>query len=267
MTWESGLNKEAWLSKCAIGVLKHFSNVSYVVDRLQGKGCSFSSSYLGDKSILWEFYSASDRDMFIIKQALWNDCFSMMGRWSRDLLPQARTVWVTCYGIPLECLSKAFFLKVWLIIGEPLLIEEETSHRKRLDMGRMLVLIPIGHSCPDSIKVFHGRSSFFVLMTEDPSPVEYPWLKKRLGLVESIPLRKSSASHVSIGQEVPKSIINPCLAECKKGRVILDVTLKPSVDKGKKLYLKKTRVKSSALCTPNAIVEIGKRRLSFQKTE
>ncbi|KAK1591408.1 hypothetical protein Q3G72_007274 [Acer saccharum] len=44
-----------------------------------------------------------DRDETIKNQSLWGDCFSTMGRWSRNFLPQARLVWASCTGIPLDC--------------------------------------------------------------------------------------------------------------------------------------------------------------------
>ena len=57
MAWNNKDNEDEWLSKCAIGVLKEFANVSSVNHRLSSRGISFSSKYLGDKCILWIFVS------------------------------------------------------------------------------------------------------------------------------------------------------------------------------------------------------------------
>ncbi|KAK3229528.1 hypothetical protein Dsin_001409 [Dipteronia sinensis] len=51
-----GLKSEKeWLERCAVGVLKSFSNISKVNQRLDSIGFVYSTKYLGDKSILWIF--------------------------------------------------------------------------------------------------------------------------------------------------------------------------------------------------------------------
>ncbi|KAK0598940.1 hypothetical protein LWI29_000927 [Acer saccharum] len=45
-------------------------------------------------------------------------------------------------------------------VGEPLMIEDETLFRKNLLRGRVLVLMPVGHQCPDYVKIVSGKSSF-----------------------------------------------------------------------------------------------------------
>ncbi|KAK3221599.1 hypothetical protein Dsin_008624 [Dipteronia sinensis] len=61
--WDSNLGDKGWLLKC--GVLKDFVNVYSVNHRLSSRGFSFSSSYLGDKSIVWCFDSEDQREAFI----------------------------------------------------------------------------------------------------------------------------------------------------------------------------------------------------------
>ncbi|KAK1572398.1 hypothetical protein Q3G72_032127 [Acer saccharum] len=75
-----------------------------------------------------------------------------MGRWSPTTTPQSRMVWFKCRWVPLECWCEEFFLKIVWIIGEPLLLEEETSMRKRVDRE------------------------------EEVTPVDFRWLENFLGL-------------------------------------------------------------------------------------
>ncbi|KAK1564708.1 hypothetical protein Q3G72_009746 [Acer saccharum] len=45
-------NEDVWLSRCDVGTLKEFTNVSNVNLHLSSRGFAFSSAYLGDKFIL-----------------------------------------------------------------------------------------------------------------------------------------------------------------------------------------------------------------------
>ncbi|KAK0597186.1 hypothetical protein LWI29_022715 [Acer saccharum] len=86
------------------------------------------------------------------------------------MTPQSRLSWAEFRGIPLHCWCEEFFKRLGWAVGEPLLVDEETLKRKKLDYGKILVLIPYGQSCPDGIKVISGSSSFSVAVWENPVP-------------------------------------------------------------------------------------------------
>ena len=65
MYWEGSKVDAGWLEKCVVGVLRGFDEISSVNYRLTNRGFSLSSSYLGDKLILWEFDSEEDCNGFI----------------------------------------------------------------------------------------------------------------------------------------------------------------------------------------------------------
>ncbi|KAK2661896.1 hypothetical protein Ddye_000470 [Dipteronia dyeriana] len=52
MRWKRQRVEDKWLSKCVVGVLRHFGNISSVSKRLKDKGFRFSSSYAGDKHFM-----------------------------------------------------------------------------------------------------------------------------------------------------------------------------------------------------------------------
>ena len=62
----------------------------------------------------------------------------------------------------------------WLI-GEPLWVEEDTSLRRRVDKGKMLVLLPKVEKCSWKVNVT-------VSLKEDHMLVSFEWLKDFLGL-------------------------------------------------------------------------------------
>ncbi|KAK3205634.1 hypothetical protein Dsin_019680 [Dipteronia sinensis] len=144
MRWEGNRDENVWIDRCAVGVLKSFSNISSVNRKLIDRGLRFSSTYFGDKCIIWEFETVADCEGFILNSSYWVDCFSSMLRWTDLAVPKSRLVWVNCVGIPLRCWDEKFFRKIGWILGEPLMIENDTRTRNRLDRGGLLVLIPYG---------------------------------------------------------------------------------------------------------------------------
>ncbi|KAK3230413.1 hypothetical protein Dsin_002294 [Dipteronia sinensis] len=138
MTWNSSNNEEDWLSRCAVGTLREFTDVSSVNGQLRSRGFSFSSMYLWDKCILWVFESEFEREGFIYNRFFWDDKFSSMVRWSDSFNPQSCLAWIDCFGVPLRFWNVAFFNKIGWLLGEPLMVEEDTLLKKRFDRGRVL---------------------------------------------------------------------------------------------------------------------------------
>ncbi|KAK3195321.1 hypothetical protein Dsin_026631 [Dipteronia sinensis] len=158
MSWDGSKYEYGWIERCAMGILNDFSSIQSVNKRLCNRDFSLSSKYLGDKSIVWEFESGMERDGFIKNHFFWDDCFSSMGRWSDSDVPKSRLVWVNCSSFLLRCWSEIFFKKVGWLLREPVLLAEETKDRRRINRGRMLVLIPHGYVCPRKIRVEEGPS-------------------------------------------------------------------------------------------------------------
>ncbi|KAK1577399.1 hypothetical protein Q3G72_021458 [Acer saccharum] len=186
MSWNEKGSSEEWLNRCAVGIMKEFASTTSVNQRLGSRGFSFTSSYVGEKSILWCFKSVKERDDFMRNRSLCDDVFSSMSRWSNAIVPKSRLVWINCIGVPLSAWSLPFFMQLRKNIGNPLLVEDDTLSRKRLDRGKFLVLIPVDKSGPWKIRVVTGEaSSFMVRLKEDSSPVDFRWLAGVLDLRQS----------------------------------------------------------------------------------
>ncbi|KAK2652034.1 hypothetical protein Ddye_011890 [Dipteronia dyeriana] len=108
-----------------------------------------------------------------------------MVRWSESSIPQSRLVWVNCWGIPLRCWMQAFFDELGWLVGELILIENETLLRNRLDKGRIMILVPQSTDVSCKVKVYGDRGSFVVKVEEDRNPVDVKWLESVLGLRKS----------------------------------------------------------------------------------
>ncbi|KAK3229395.1 hypothetical protein Dsin_001276 [Dipteronia sinensis] len=182
MNWEGTQLNEVWLSKCAVGVLKHFSDLSSVNHRLSNRGFTFYSHYMGDKIILWHFETDIECIGFVKSRFFWDDCFASIEVCSKHIVAKSRPVWVEVYGIPLSCWHGSFFLQVGRVLGVPLLIEEDTLKKKRLGKGKVLVLFPFESKCSEKIKVVEHSRSFELTIVRDDSKVDYDWIRSHLSL-------------------------------------------------------------------------------------
>ncbi|KAI9195785.1 hypothetical protein LWI28_018006 [Acer negundo] len=156
LSWDGTWCKDSWLSKCAFRVLKDFSSVFSVNERLSNRGFSFFSIYLGDKKALWHFDSECDIIGLIKNRVLRDDSFLKMERWSMEATILSKSVWIEVFGVLLNCWSLSFFMKINNVLGEPPLVDENTVKKRRLDVGRLLVLIPFGHQCLGKIEEIGG---------------------------------------------------------------------------------------------------------------
>ncbi|KAI9177632.1 hypothetical protein LWI28_017547 [Acer negundo] len=157
MSWSSHQREELWLRRCAVSVLKSFSNVECVSDRLKSRGFNFTSRFVGTKSVLWCFNLELENEGFINNIFLWEDRFVLMRNWSDIPSSHLRMAWILCTEIPLCHWSFDFFFKLGWVIGEPLLVDEATAFRKRLDRGRILVLVNQEKSVSAKVKVEVGK--------------------------------------------------------------------------------------------------------------
>ncbi|KAI9195461.1 hypothetical protein LWI28_015022 [Acer negundo] len=138
-----------------------------------------------------------------------------MWGWTDSTLPKSRMAWISCVGVPLRCWTEEFFRKIGWIIGEPLLVEEDTKMRYRLDRGRILVLIPHGSVCPCNIRVLGAKNSFEIKVSGDHSPISFPWLVNFLGLKmngrnDNSNLNPSAMTHSVDDEEIGQLISDMC---------------------------------------------------------
>lgn len=71
ISWCGSKEEEEWMSRCAMGTLKSFMNLENINQRLESRGFSFSSSFLGDNRVLWSFENEWDRDGFLRNRFFW----------------------------------------------------------------------------------------------------------------------------------------------------------------------------------------------------
>ena len=77
---------------------------------------------------------------------------------------------------------RLFFLKMGGVFGKALMVDESTANISRFDKGKffVLVLVPFGRQCEDSVEVVMEKKVFSVSVAI--SLIKLQWLEKQLGL-------------------------------------------------------------------------------------
>ncbi|KAI9185036.1 hypothetical protein LWI28_003549 [Acer negundo] len=182
MFWNSHQREDHWLRKCVVGVLKSFSTVECVCNRLASRGFHFSAHFVGNKRVMWRFETELDKEGFMNNNFFWKDCFVSMRIWFENLDASLCLVWINCSGIPLRFWCSDFFMKLGWVIGEPLLVDEVTALMRRFDKCQILVLVRQEEKVSAKVKVDVGNGAFTVTVQEEETEVDGRWVEKFLGL-------------------------------------------------------------------------------------
>ncbi|KAI9185602.1 hypothetical protein LWI28_008684 [Acer negundo] len=141
-----------------------------------------------DQSYAEEF----EKEGFINNRFFWDDHFVSMSKWSNNPSPNLRIVWIGCSGIPLNFWSFDFFEKLGWMVEETLLVDEETSLRRRLDKERVLVLVRKEETISVNVRVDMGNGSFTVAIKEEAIQRAFVWAHFKKGLDYQLNLRETS---------------------------------------------------------------------------
>ncbi|KAK4847470.1 hypothetical protein QYF36_002280 [Acer negundo] len=168
------------------GTLRRFDKVSRTNQWLLNRGFAFKSSYLGDKFILWRFDSEQACLTFINNHFLWEDNFLDMEEWSTRVVVKARPMWINFLRVPMCHWNSDFFFQMGREIGDPLLIDVDTILKRNLHVGRMLVLIKHGSSCPKHIRVKEAKGTFMLAVEKGSSSTTLQWIENFLELLDGV---------------------------------------------------------------------------------
>ncbi|KAK1567521.1 hypothetical protein Q3G72_013153 [Acer saccharum] len=207
MTWSTSNAVYEWSSRSAIGVLRNFSPIEMVNQKLEDRGFVFSSTVMGGKNIIWTFENPCDRDGFVNNSFFWRECFSSMKAWSsqEQMVNSSKMRWVDVHGVPVSCWCKEFFKKLGGTVGEMVWIDEETELRQRMDIGKMLILAPVEQELSKEVAVNVGKRCFPVKMVEQATPVTIGWLSNHLSIRPAGLNLNYWSEKVESGQDVVRS--------------------------------------------------------------
>ena len=113
--------------------------------------------------------------------ALWKDISPSLSRliwvnvygvplecWCKSFFsaPMSKLKWFDVYGVPLSCWCKEFFKKLGGLVGEMVMLEDDTECKRRFDRGRFLAIVPLQSQVDSLVSVKIGNRSFKVRLKE-----------------------------------------------------------------------------------------------------
>ncbi|KAI9185273.1 hypothetical protein LWI28_005779 [Acer negundo] len=261
MPWVRKPDNKDWLNRCVIRVLKDFSSVGSVNNILINRDYSFSSSYLGDKNILWCFDSVIELEGFLKNRFFLDDCFSSMSRWSKSWSTKRKLVCVKIYGVSVSSWGESFFIKLGNQVGTSVLIEKDTFLRRRLNRGNMLILIPNDRKSIGQIHIYMKGKTYLVHMDVEPKPVSFRGMVNDSGGRSKSDLsnqhnhkkgRRIFEKVLDVLSSSPNKNKNQGVGEVGRGRA--------EVDKGKRLWVRHSKLKRLPIFYENAKLSIGNKK-------
>ncbi|KAK4851477.1 hypothetical protein QYF36_015477 [Acer negundo] len=108
-----------------------------------------------------------------------------MEEWSEQTqqLESKKICWVEVHDVPLNYWCKDFFMKLGSQVGEVVWIDRATEHKQRLDIGKLLVLAPLGQALSCEIVVKVKGCDVPVKLVECQVSKMDKWINNQLGLM------------------------------------------------------------------------------------
>ncbi|GFY83050.1 hypothetical protein Acr_02g0012900 [Actinidia rufa] len=160
-----------WLSRSVVAKNHSLSYLQIVTDlaRKGGMEEEVVVRKCGGKNVIVTFKSVnamkkemSDKNSWLFK---W---FEEVEEWSeKALINWNRSVWLKCYGIPLQFWNNNTFLKIGNLWGEVLAIDDETANYKNFEYGRVRIFTSCFENICHSIQLDHNGLCFPVRIMEE----------------------------------------------------------------------------------------------------
>lgn len=134
-----------WAKNCVICGTMGDIQVNDILKLIHEKGFSKTQvSKLATDTWVLISNSQEERDNLLKEEEiLKKEWVSYLRNWKDSDHNGRRRIWLSVYGVPLHVWSDQFFKKIGNIFGKIVQIKEETSLRKNLEKGRILIDTPI----------------------------------------------------------------------------------------------------------------------------
>ncbi|KAK7273224.1 hypothetical protein RIF29_14273 [Crotalaria pallida] len=131
-----------WLGKCFVGKLVNVEDVEKVQTKLCAVGLyNIKAMRMGGRCVLLEADDDCDVVECLQSNYTWfQGLFEEVKRWNPVVMVHERVIWVQCFGIPLVAWEERFFSLVATVPGSFIKLDDATTLKSRLDVGRMLIL-------------------------------------------------------------------------------------------------------------------------------
>jgi len=141
VTLQTAKWKTNWLDHLWVGRLKNRGMFERAVDEVQEVvGMEVKVSYWGDDMIILHDMDEAKADKINLReQSNGETPLYSIQKWTPELKPEFRLIWIHIWGVPLEIWDAEHFATLLSTFGEIIELDEETADRSRLDVARVLI--------------------------------------------------------------------------------------------------------------------------------
>ncbi|MCH84634.1 DUF4283 domain protein, partial [Trifolium medium] len=139
--YESAEEDRSWAKKGLVGIVNHPEDVQMLQQKILDVGFSTIRIIpMGGRKVFIQ--PTEDEDLWaVIKDAedYFNHWFVKIREWNTSEVSVDRVVWIRIFGTPVHAWKKDFFKKIVESFGEFLVLDWDTSQKRRLDFARVLI--------------------------------------------------------------------------------------------------------------------------------
>ncbi|GKV01451.1 hypothetical protein SLEP1_g14002 [Rubroshorea leprosula] len=180
----------AWLKRSMVAIVRSLDIVKKIQNRLDVDGLMVNVALLGGHHVILVDYSEGGLEEFISHNSeLVESWFDWIQPMSLSTMSSAsRLVWLRCTGVPLKAWSERCFTELGGLIGEVILVDEDTRSKSFLCEGRVLILSEEKSKISTSISLIVDGKAFPITVQEEEWRMDPDWWlagERRNPVVES----------------------------------------------------------------------------------
>ncbi|GLU00004.1 hypothetical protein SLE2022_174020 [Rubroshorea leprosula] len=167
----------AWLKQSRVALVRSLDLVMKIQNRLDVDGVMVNVALLGGRHVLLMENTEGCLEEFIDKNKElvefwfeWIQPTSLYTMTSRN-----RLVWLRFNGVPLRAWSERCFSELAGLIGEVILVDDDTKSKSFLSEGRVLVLCDDSMKISQTINLMVNEESFLIKVSEEEWHMDPDW--------------------------------------------------------------------------------------------
>ncbi|GKV22565.1 hypothetical protein SLEP1_g32427 [Rubroshorea leprosula] len=176
----------AWLKRSMVAMVRSLDMVKKIQNRLDVDGLLVNVALLGGHHIILVDYSEGCLEEFISHNSeLVESWFEWIQPMSLSTMsPVSRLVWLRFTGVPLKAWSERCFTELGGLIGEVILVDEDTRSKSFLCEGRVLILSEEKSKISTSIALQVDSKAFPITVQEEEWMMDPGLVSTRLNWTE-----------------------------------------------------------------------------------
>ncbi|GLT98226.1 hypothetical protein SLE2022_157400 [Rubroshorea leprosula] len=155
--WECqpSAENEEWLNNCFVGQIQRLDMITELKDKTMIEGFfSINITPMRGNLVLMHSEVEGEITKLIKEGSGWiGEWLGDIRPWSLEKVAKERYTWLQCYGIPLNVWNEEFFKKLGNRYGKAIEVDQLTTLKKRLDVGRVRISTATPENISKTLKI------------------------------------------------------------------------------------------------------------------